>query len=269
MWIIVILGLFVAQMITVLFAEYRNPSKTVAWLTIMIVIPVIGFVLYYYLAQGYKQRRRVKRLGGQMSTQTRAFFASLAHTVHYTTELDERTVHDHRRVFSYLGSLSDAPITLRNETTVYADCNETYTAMLDAMAAATDHIHMQFYTIRSDRVGQRFQELLIAKAQAGVQIRVIYDGVGSYNLDQSFIQEMKQAGIEVSNFLPPLIAFFDKRINYRNHRKIVVVDGKVGFMGGLNIGEEYAGRRQETGLLAGYTPEIEGRCCILHSAYVH
>ncbi|MEX2415251.1 MAG: cardiolipin synthase [Paenibacillaceae bacterium] len=241
---IVILGLFVAQMVTVLFVEYRNPSKTVAWLTIMIVIPVIGFVMYYYLAQGYKQRRRVKRIGGQMSTQARAFLASLAHPVDHTTELDGRTVQEHRRMFAYLGSLADAPMTSCNEITVYADCNETYTSMLAAIAEAVDHIHMQFYTIRSDRVGQRFQQLLMAKALAGVQVRVLYDGVGSYNLDQTFIREMKQAGIEVSSFLPPLIAFFDKRVNYRNHRKILVVDGKVGFMGGLNIGEEYVGGNQ-------------------------
>jgi cardiolipin synthase len=246
-WMIVILGLFVAQMITVLFTEYRNPGKTVAWLTIMIVAPVIGFVLYYYLAQGYKQRRRVKRLGGHMSTETRVFFASLVHPVHHTSELNERMVQEHQRMFSYLGSLADAPLTNCNEITVYAECNETYTAMLDAIAEAVDHIHMQFYTIRSDRVGQRFQELLIAKARAGVQVRVIYDGVGSYKLDPLFIHEMQQAGIEVSSFLPPLIAFFDKRVNYRNHRKIVVVDGKVGFMGGLNIGDEYLGGNKRLG----------------------
>lgn len=247
MWMVIVLGLFIAQLITVLFAEYRNPSKTVAWLTIMIILPVIGLVLYYFLAQGYKKKRRVKHAGGRMSTQTRTFLASLTHQVHHWRELDERMVQEHQRAFSYLDSLSDAPMTSRNEVTVYADCNETYTAMLAAMKKAVDHIHFQFYTIRSDRVGRRFQELLIAKALAGVQVRVLYDGVGSAQLNKSFIHEMTQAGIEVSSFLPPLIAFFDKRVNFRNHRKIVVVDGKVGFMGGLNIGEEYVGGGPQLG----------------------
>ena len=247
MWIIIILGLFMAQFITVLFVEYRYPSKTVAWLTIMILVPVIGFVMYYYLAQGYKHRRKVKRQGAQMSTQTRAFLASLTEPVQHTSGIRDQVMENYPRVFAYLESLGDAPMTYYNETTVYADCNETYTAMLNAIAEAVDHIHLQFYTIRSDRVGRCFQELLITKALAGVQVRVIYDGVGSYNIDQSFIHEMKQAGILVTSFLPPLIAFFDKRVNFRNHRKIVVVDGKVGFMGGLNIGKEYVGGDKRLG----------------------
>jgi cardiolipin synthase len=247
LWMIVIIGMFVVQTITVLFAQYRHPGKTVAWLMIMIVFPVIGFVLYYFLAQEYKQRRKLKKRSDQMSTETQAFFASLARHAHNAAQLDERTVDDHRRLFSFLGNLSEAPITLRNQTTVYADCTEIYTAMLDAMADAEDHIHMAFYTFRSDRVGRRFQEVLVQKALAGVQVRVMVDGVGSYQINRRFIHEMKQAGIEVYSFLPPLIAFFDKRINFRNHRKIIVVDGKVGFIGGVNIGEEYVGGNERLG----------------------
>jgi len=246
-WMLIILGLFVVQTVTVLFAEYRNPSKTVAWLTIMILFPVIGVVLYYFLAQGYKKKRRVRRVGGQMSTETRAFLASLTRAVPHMAKLDVRIVQDHQRTFNYLESLTDAPMTSRNEVTVYTECSDTYSAMLAAMAEAVDHIHIQFYTIRSDRVGRGFLKLLTAKALEGVQVRVLYDGVGSYKLDKVFIREMKQVGIEVSSFLPPLIAFFDKRVNFRNHRKIVVIDGKVGFMGGLNIGEEYLGGDKRLG----------------------
>jgi cardiolipin synthase len=280
---IVVLGLFMAQMITVLFVEYRKPSKTVAWLTIMIFIPVIGSMLYYYLARSYKQRRKVKRYSGQISIQTRAYFTTLAHLVHpmgdrdkrirqertselneqkeqheqkelnkqeemnEETELDLQVVLEHYRMFAYLGSLDDAPMTSHNEITIFADCHETYTAMLAAISEAVDHIHLQFYTIRSDRVGRCFQSLLIAKALTNVKVRVLYDGLGSYNLEQSFISEMQQAGIEVFSFLPPFIAFFDKQVNYRNHRKMLIVDGKVGFMGGMNIGEEYVGGNQKLG----------------------
>ena len=84
---------------------------------------------------------------------------------------------------------------------------------------------------------------MIRKAKEGVKVRVIYDGVGSYALSKAYIDKLKQAGIAVYPFLKPLIAFFDKRLNYRNHRKIVVVDGLVGFVGGINIGNEYVNGR--------------------------
>jgi cardiolipin synthase len=162
-------------------------------------------------------------------------------------QLNEQVVQEHHRVLAYLQSLAHAPMTCRNETTILADCSEAYAVMLAAIAKAVDHIHLQFYTIRSDRVGRCFQSLLIAKSLAGVKVRVLYDGLGSYKLDPTFIREMKEAGIEVSSFLPPLIAFFDKRVNYRNHRKTLIIDGEVGFMGGMNIGEEYVGGNQRLG----------------------
>jgi cardiolipin synthase len=113
--------------------------------------------------------------------------------------------------------------------------------MLEAIERAEKHIHFEFYTIRHDAIGNRFQEALIRKAMQGVKVRVIYDGIGSYSLSNAYINKFKQAGIEIYPFLRPLIAFFDKRINYRNHRKIIVIDGLVGFVGGINIGDEYLG----------------------------
>ncbi|WJH37256.1 phospholipase D-like domain-containing protein [Paenibacillus sp. CC-CFT747] len=108
-------------------------------------------------------------------------------------------------------------------------------------------MHFQFYTIRDDEAGRDFQKLLIRKAMEGVRVRVLYDGIGSYKLTKAYLQELIEAGVETACFLPPLIAFLDKRINYRNHRKIVVVDGTTGFLGGINIGNEYLGRNPRLG----------------------
>jgi len=100
--------------------------------------------------------------------------------------------------------------------------------------------------------------LLIKKAKEGVKVRVLFDGVGSYQLSNSYIRELQQAGVETSSFLPPFIAFIDKRINYRNHRKVVVVDGKVGFLGGINIGDEYLGKNPQLGYWRDTHLRLEG-----------
>ena len=246
-WLALLFVLFVLQIITVLVVEFRHPGKTVAWLIIMIVFPLVGFVLYYFLAREYNQRRKMRRRSAKMPPETRVFIASLAEPIHDRSELPGGIAEGHPRLFDYLSRLPDAPITRENTASVYTDGEQTYTAMLEAMEQATDHIHVQFYTIRSDKIGQRFQQLWIRKANAGVKVRVIYDGVGSYQMASSFIKELTTAGVEMCSFFPPLIAFFDKRINFRNHRKIIVVDGMTAFIGGINIGEEYVGGNARLG----------------------
>jgi len=118
---------------------------------------------------------------------------------------------------------------------------------LKAMAEAKNHIHIEFYIVRDDDLGSRLQHLMIEKAKQGVKVRLLYDGIGSHRLGKDYLKRLRDAGVETGCFLPPLRSFFDQRINYRNHRKIVVVDGKVGFFGGLNVGDEYIGNDSKIG----------------------
>ncbi|WP_182536937.1 cardiolipin synthase [Fontibacillus panacisegetis] len=117
--------------------------------------------------------------------------------------------------------------------------------MLESIAAAIHHIHIEFYILRDDNLGARFKQLLVRKALEGVQVRILYDGIGTRRLGSNFLKPLKDAGVEIGCFFPPLTTLFEKRLNYRNHRKIVLVDGTIGFFGGLNIGDEYLGRSRK------------------------
>lgn len=246
-WIISALVLFIIQILTILIGGFRNPSKTVAWLAILFVFPLIGFVMYYFLASEYRKRRKVRK--------RRAWHTGIGKQAVKTRPSVERVLEsegmeewrDEPRLYALLGNMPGAPITLCNEISIYIDAHETYPAMLKAMEQAKDHIHFEFYTVRNDRIGTEFKELLIRKAREGVEVRCIFDGIGSYALDGGYVKELREAGAEVYFFLPAAIAFFDKRINYRNHRKIIVVDGTVGFLGGINIGDEYLGGNPKLG----------------------
>ncbi len=240
LWVIIALLIFILQVLAILVGEYRRPSKAVAWQLILFVFPLIGFVMYYFMAQEFQRRRTVRRQG-IIPSELRREALRRSKLVHRIQELGEETFIHQERLFHLLQSFSLSPITCCNEIEVLQDGEETYERLLEAIAAARHHIHLEYYTIRDDETGQRFRSALLTKAAEGVQIRLIYDGVGSYETSGAYFAALEAAGVRTVCFLPPRIAFFEKRMNYRNHRKIAVIDGKVGFLGGINIGNEYIG----------------------------
>ena len=153
---------------------------------------------------------------------------------------------------------TQSPITVNNSCKVLNNGNETFEEMLKAIDLAKNHIHMEYFIIRESVIGDLFREALIKKAREGVEVRLIYDAVGSWNLKKSFFQPLTEAGIIVKPFLPVTLPLFGNRLNYRNHRKILIVDGKVGFLGGLNIGDEYLGKDKKFGFWRDLHLKIQG-----------
>lgn len=169
----------------------------------------------------------------------------------------DRFSHQHR-LFNLLSHLSESPITGCNHSTVLTNGEEAFAAMLREMEKAKHHLHVEFYIFRDDVISTKFQDVMIRKAQEGVKVRFICDGLGSHKMSWSFIRKLQDAGVEFHYFLPPLIATIDRRVNYRNHRKIVVVDGQVGFVGGINVGDDYLGQYPEIGFWRDTHVQIEG-----------
>ncbi|MBJ6360231.1 cardiolipin synthase [Paenibacillus sp. GCM10012307] len=245
-WVIIALVVFIFQVLTILIVEYRHPSKAVAWQLILFVFPLIGFVTYYFMAKEFQRKRTVRR-HGIVSTELRLRALRRTKLIHRISDLGDGQFIHQERLFHLLQSFSMSPITSCNKIEVLQNGHETYEQILKAIEQAEDHIHMEYYTIRDDRIGERFKEVLIRKAMAGVQVRIIYDGVGSYETHGSYFSELESAGIQTCCFLPPRLAFFEKRMNYRNHRKIVIIDGTTGFLGGINIGDEYLNGNSKLG----------------------
>lgn len=258
LWIVLALGLFIFQIATILLLEYRNPSKAVAWLSVLFILPIIGFVMYYFLAKEYTHRKKVRRKGRRVIEEIRRAYTLRAKKADAGDAIHRSDIYKEHRLFGLLSNIPSSPLTSCNRVDVYRDAEGTYEAMLRAMETARSFIHLEFYIFRHDRIGRRFQEMMIRKAREGVQVRLLVDGIGSYQLSGEYVNELVRNGIEVHSFLPPLIAFFDKRINYRNHRKIVVIDGVVGFLGGINIGDEYLGADPKMGYWRDTHIRLEG-----------
>jgi cardiolipin synthase len=246
-WLVIILLLFIFQTATILISEFKRPSKAVAWLMVLFILPIIGFIMYYFLAKEYSRRKKVRRKGNSRIEELQKQIMHQAQILDDRDEANHFEIYREPRLFGLLHNMPEAPITGNNRVHVLTNAEAAYPAMLEAIEQAEYHIHFEFYTIQDDKIGTVFQEALLRKAAAGVKVRIIYDGIGSYKLSFDYVHKLKSAGAEVYAFLPPLFAFFDKRMNYRNHRKIVVVDGKVGFLGGINIGDEYLGDNPKLG----------------------
>ncbi len=142
---------------------------------------------------------------------------------------------------------SDAVLTNNNHIEIFIEGNELFTALKTAIQKATIYIHIQYYIIRYDEMWKEIKEILLEKVKQGVEVRILYDAMGSRQVPKSHWKKLKKAGIDVAAFFPPVIEKLQLKLNYRNHRKIVVVDGKVGFLGGFNIGKEYLGKKKKFG----------------------
>ncbi|XOK64429.1 cardiolipin synthase [Paenibacillus elgii] len=244
LWIIMgLLLLFITQIALIVIIEHHRPQKAIAWTIIQFIFPVIGIPLYFFMAKKYSSRPK--------STSThleRIKTDLLAHCRKRAAEesLNESIGHQ-KSLLASLQNIQSAPITVHNETSVFPDGAHAFEAMLEAMSAAKDHIHIEFYIVRDDNIGTRFQQLMIEKAKQGVKVRLLYDGIGSHQLNEKYLTQLHDAGVETGCFSPLWSAFIDRRLNYRNHRKILVVDGKICFFGGLNIGDEYLGKDSNLG----------------------
>ena len=227
--------------------DNRNPSSTVAWLMALIFLPGIGMFLYLYIGQNHRKKKTfIKKRKQDYDVIHNLLYHQISFT-DYGEFLKDNFTDTRATVAPLLLNNSKTPITVNNQAEVLINGEETFSEMLEAIDRADHHIHMEYYIIKDSLIGRQFQKALIKKAKQGVKVRIIYDAVGSWRLKKDFINKFKEAGIKMKAFLPVTLPFFGSRLNYRNHRKILVVDGKTGFVGGLNIGDEYLGRDKKMG----------------------
>ncbi|MFI2857955.1 cardiolipin synthase [Paenibacillus sp. JSM ZJ436] len=270
MWLLLALIAFVLQMAAVLLLEFRNPSKAVAWMFILFCLPLLGFILYYFIAQDYRQRLKIRNRGTRLFREIKSHLWDRAAVVDQVSGMHNPEFKHNLRLFNLLNHLSETPITGCNTTRVLTDGEEAFAAMLHAMEQAKEHIHVEFYIFRHDSIGTKFQDVMIRKAKEGVKVRLICDGLGSYKLKRSFIRRFKDSGVEFHFFLPAMVSVLNRRINYRNHRKIVVVDGTVGFLGGINVGDDYLGKYPDMGYWRDTHLEVQGDAVyFLQNVFLH
>lgn len=243
-------GFFVLYLIfigTVVFFESDDPSTTVAWLLVIIFLPIVGFILYIMMGRNIsKTFRRVRDISKGTKKEKRA--AIQKELVEYLPPIrNKKNEYISKYLMNLLLNNSNAPFSINNKVEALANGSNTYFRMLKDIKEAKESIHFEFFIIKNDGIGNEFKKALIKKAKEGLEVRVIYDSVGCWKLGKEYITDLKNAGAQVYAFAPVLFPLLSRDLNYRNHRKIIVIDGKIGFTGGLNIGDEYLGKNDFLG----------------------
>lgn len=224
--------LFILIAITLIVLERRKPEKTIAWLLLFLFFPPLGIFFYFFLGRNWKYNK--------LNAGPNKELKELVLNAMFQAKVPEYT-----SLVQLIATNSDSPLFIDNDITVFYNGEEKFKALKKELHNAKFHIHLEYYIVNSDDLGEEIKEILIEKSLEGVSVRFILDKVGSIRFKKKDVEDLRSAGVDVvyySYFLAPLLRFINTQINYRNHRKIAVIDGKVGFIGGINIGDEYLGK---------------------------
>jgi len=228
--------IFIAVLIIM---ENRNPVKTISWVLVLVLLPFFGIVIYLFFGQEYRKNKMYSRKGLKDLEKLRKLtLIQLDNLPKNDFQIDER-LYTKKRLINLLLSNSNAILTNNNEVKVLHNGEETFPEIFKAIEQAKHHVHLEYYIVEDDNIGNYLRELLILKAREGVEVRFIYDDVGSWELKKKFIRSMRQAGVKVDCFMRVRFPMLTSKVNYRNHRKILVVDGETAFVGGLNFADRY------------------------------
>ncbi|MFZ4581109.1 MAG: cardiolipin synthase [Paludibacter sp.] len=231
---IAIIVLYVYTLVTtisVLLLENRNPAKSLSWVLMLLFLPVLGLLFYLIFGQNLRKQKIISK---------KTFRASTVYSSHEKDVLNEDLLGENTsNLVRLLYKNSDAYTFPNNKIDILSDGKSTFDAMFTAIRNAKSHIHIEFFIFGNDKISNRLRVLLIRKASQGVRVRMIYDYWGSFFLSRLYLQSLRDAGVYLHPFLPFRLRLGRSKINYRNHRKLLIVDGEIGFTGGLNVADRY------------------------------
>ena len=217
--------------IGVVIGENRNPVKSLAWVTVLLLLPAVGLVLYFFFGRSLKSVHMISRKDQRRLR---------AYTDPEPARIDDLHLSDisHQQI-RLAKSLAGAPYYVGNHIDIFTSGQEKFDALKRDMLDAKSYIHLQYYIFENDVIGHEMRDLLVQKASEGVEVRVIYDHVGSFTINAAFFQRMRREGVDAHAFLRITFTQLANRLNWRNHRKLVVIDGSIGYIGGMNIADRY------------------------------
>ena len=211
--------------------DNRQPAKTMAWMLVLMFVPLLGIVLYIFFGQNTRKERKIWQQSLDQLTKRSM--------LEFVEQKDFNIPEEYRNISNLFMNQSLALPFKNNEVEIYTSGYDFFPSLLMEIGKAEHHIHLDTFIISDDPLGRIVADALIDKARQGVEVRLIYDDVGSWRTPNSFFTRMRNEGVEVYAFMPVRFPAFTSRVNYRNHRKICVIDGEVGFIGGMNIARRY------------------------------
>lgn len=258
LFISVLYGITILFIILLIILENRDPVKTISWTLVIMLIPVFGVISYILFGQNYRKQKIFSRKGLRDLTRMANISDQQLQDFESLDILDNDKIKSKSNIISLLLRNSKAILTKSNKVEVLFDGEATFDSIIEAIGSAEDHIHMEFYRWESDQIGHKIKDALIKKAREGLKIRLIYDDVGSWKISKKYVRDLRNEGIQVKVFMPVRFPYFTSKVNFRNHRKIVVVDGIVGYVGGLNIADKYIHGTKKLGAWSDTHLKIEG-----------
>ncbi len=226
--------IYFAVVITTIFVvilDNRNPIKTMAWILVLFFLPVVGLLFYLFFGRSTRKEQLITRKG----------YARLSRRPMMEYQMQESVAGNvsKQRLVSFFTQVNSALTFEGNQVEFYTNGYSMLQSMIRELSRARHHIHLEYYIFEDDAVGRLLRDVLIDRARAGVKVRVLYDDVGCWKVEHAFYEQMLCEGIEVQGFLKVRFPQFTSKVNYRNHRKLTIIDGAVGFIGGMNIAERY------------------------------
>ena len=220
----------IPAMIAVLM-DNKQPAKAMAWLLMLLFMPVVGIVLYIFFGQNTRKERLISNRSMDQLTKR----SMLEFVEQENLHLPQRN----KPLMNLFANQNWAFPFKDNKVDIFTNGYDFFLSLLYHIGRAKEHIHLDTYIFEDDALGYLIADALIDKAEQGVEVRVIYDDVGCWKVKDEFFERMRDAGIDVHAFMPVRFPAFTSKVNYRNHRKLCVIDGKVGFIGGMNIALRY------------------------------
>lgn len=227
---------------SIIFIERKEPSTTWAWLLVLLILPGIGFIFYLLFGQNFSRERLFKEKKKLDKEKRKEVLGQIEKEY---KDLDENNNFVDLIKMNY--NNSGSKLMLNNEIDLYFDGKDKFKQLIYDLEHAEKYIHIQYYIIRKDKLGRKIISILEKKVKEGVQVRFLVDSMGGYTLTKRFLKNFINNGGKFEIFFPGILPHVNTRINYRNHRKIVIIDGKYGYTGGFNVGDEYISEDKKIG----------------------
>lgn len=236
------LTIYIITVISIAFLlilENRNPLKSVSWVIVLLFLPILGLIFYIFFGQSYRKQRLISKKSILQVELVNGYYDSLKQRYNVSEAITQPAILNKSHLISLAYKNDHAIFTTDNQVDVLINGKATFTAILDELEKAKHFIHIEYYIFCDDTIGKRITDILMQKAKQGVEVRMIVDDVGSWHLKKTFFKKLQHSGVEIHKFLSVKYPWLTSKVNYRNHRKIIVIDGLVGFTGGVNISDRY------------------------------
>lgn len=239
--------------------EKRDPVRAISWIVVIISLPFFGFLCYIIFGRNYRKQRIFKY---KVKSDIKYFNYIVKRQLYKVNSnfFDKREeVDSNKDIITLLLNNSSSPLTYKNNVTILNNGENAFPEIIEALKNAQNYIHLEYYMFIDDNIGSEIIDILCKKSKSGVSVRLIYDDIGSWRFSNKSIKKLRHSGVEVVSFMPVLFPILTSKINYRNHRKIIVIDGKIGFTGGMNIADKYIHGEKKLGKWHDVHLKIEGR----------